>query len=93
MPALPTRILGRTGLPVTGLGFGALELRGMVAGVGRPLLPGQPERMLNATLDAGLNYSDVAVCRLGQPHCPDGHGPVGRQYRQMVRRPATTMWE
>src|SRR4029450_11341481 len=61
MPDLPTRVLGRTGLHVTTLGFGALELRGMVAGVGRPLLPGQPERILNAVLDAGINYIDVAV--------------------------------
>src|SRR2546429_8693497 len=61
MPNLPKRILGRTGLPVTTLGFGALELRGMVAGVGRPLTTGQPERILNAVLDAGINYIDVAV--------------------------------
>jgi aryl-alcohol dehydrogenase-like predicted oxidoreductase len=61
MSALPRRILGRTGLHVTTLGFGALELRGMVAGVGRPLLPGQPERILHAVLDAGINYLDVAV--------------------------------
>jgi len=46
---------------VTTLGFGALELRGMVAGVGRPLTPGQPERILQAVLDAGINYIDVAV--------------------------------
>ena len=61
MPDLPTRTLGRTGLHVTTLGFGALELRGMVAGVGRPLTPGQPERILHAVLDAGINYIDVAV--------------------------------
>jgi aryl-alcohol dehydrogenase-like predicted oxidoreductase len=61
MPDLPKRGLGRTGLQVTTLGFGALELRGMVAGVGRPLLPGQPERILHAVLDAGINYIDVAV--------------------------------
>jgi aryl-alcohol dehydrogenase-like predicted oxidoreductase len=61
MPDLPKRILGRTGLRVTTLGFGALELRGIVAGVGRPLLPGQPERILNAVLAAGINYIDVAV--------------------------------
>jgi aryl-alcohol dehydrogenase-like predicted oxidoreductase len=46
---------------VTTLGFGALELRGMVAGVGRPLTPGQPAHILNAVLDAGINYIDVAV--------------------------------
>jgi aryl-alcohol dehydrogenase-like predicted oxidoreductase len=61
MPDLPKRTLGRTGLQVTTLGFGALELRGMVAGVGRPLTPGQPERILHAVLDAGINYIDVAV--------------------------------
>jgi aryl-alcohol dehydrogenase-like predicted oxidoreductase len=61
MPDLPTRVLGRTGLHVTTLGFGALELRGMVAGVGRPLTPSQSERILNAVLDAGINYIDVAV--------------------------------
>jgi aryl-alcohol dehydrogenase-like predicted oxidoreductase len=60
MPDLPKRTLGRTGLQVTTLGFGALELRGMVAGVGRPLTPGQPERILHAVLDAGINYIDVA---------------------------------
>lgn len=61
MPDLPKRLLGRTGLHVTTLGFGALELRGMVAGVGRPLLPEQPERILHAVLDAGINYIDIAV--------------------------------
>lgn len=61
MPDLPKRTLGRTGLQVTTLGYGALELRGMVAGVGRPLTPGQPERILNAVLDAGINFIDVAV--------------------------------
>jgi len=61
VPDLPKRTLGRTGLQVTTLGFGALELRGMLAGVGRPLTLGQPERILNAVLDAGINYIDVAV--------------------------------
>ena len=61
MPDLPKRTLGRTGLRVTTLGFGALELRGMVAGVGRPLTPGQADRILNAVLDAGINYVDIAA--------------------------------
>jgi aryl-alcohol dehydrogenase-like predicted oxidoreductase len=46
---------------VTTLGFGALELRGMIAGIGRPLTAGQPERILQAVLDAGINYIDVSV--------------------------------
>jgi len=58
---LPKRKLGRTGLSVTALGFGALELRGMIAGVGRELKPRQPERILNAVLDAGINYIDVSA--------------------------------
>ena len=61
MPDMPTRILGSTGLSVATLGFGALELRGMVAGVGRPMSPEQPAEILNAVLDAGINYIDVAV--------------------------------
>jgi aryl-alcohol dehydrogenase-like predicted oxidoreductase len=32
----------------------------MVAGVGRTLMPAQPEGILNAVLDAGINYIDVA---------------------------------
>ena len=61
MVDLPKRKLGRTGLNVTTLGFGALELRGMVAGVGRELKPEQPDRILNSVLDAGINYIDVAA--------------------------------
>ena len=61
MLGLPTSVLGRTGLEVTRLGYGALELRGMVAGVGRPLSEDEPGKILNAALDAGINYIDVAV--------------------------------
>ena len=61
MADLPKRQLGLTGLNVTALGFGALELRGMIAGVGRAIKPRQPERILNAVLDAGINYIDVSV--------------------------------
>ena len=61
MAGLPTRELGRTGLKITTLGFGALELRGMVAGIGRESRPDQPPGILSAVLDAGINYIDVAV--------------------------------
>lgn len=61
MTELPKRQLGRSGLEVTTLGFGALELRDVVAGIGRPLAPDEPDRILNAVLDAGINYIDVAV--------------------------------
>ena len=33
----------------------------MIAGVGRPLSPEEPAIILNAVLDVGINYIDVAV--------------------------------
>ena len=59
MSELPTRILGRTGLEVTMLGFGAMELRG--APRGREITPEQAERVLNAVLDGGINYVDTSI--------------------------------
>ena len=58
---LPLRTLGRTGVAVSVLGFGALELRGAEPCFGRPLEPGQAGRVLNAVLDAGINFIDTAV--------------------------------
>lgn len=60
---LPKRKLGRTGLDVTVLGFGTMELRGTGAGVrgGRQLVPGQAEKILNAALDAGINFIDTSI--------------------------------
>jgi len=58
MTTLPRRALGRTGLEVTSLSYGAMELRGTPAG---PEVPDeQAERVLNATLDAGINFIDTA---------------------------------
>ena len=59
MPELPKLTLGRTGLPVTALGFGAMELRG--APRGRPIAPEQAQVVLNAVLDAGINYIDTSI--------------------------------
>jgi aryl-alcohol dehydrogenase-like predicted oxidoreductase len=59
MPELPKRILGRTGLEVTTLGYGAMELRG--APRGRDVSEGQAERILNAVLDAGINFIDTSI--------------------------------
>jgi aryl-alcohol dehydrogenase-like predicted oxidoreductase len=58
--ALPTRVLGRTGLSVTVLGFGAMELGGDAGGRARPLADEQAGAVLNAVLDAGINYIDTA---------------------------------
>jgi aryl-alcohol dehydrogenase-like predicted oxidoreductase len=59
---LPTASLGRTGLQVTRLGYGALELMGRVSDRGRELSAGQAGRVLNAVLDAGINFIDTADC-------------------------------
>ena len=62
MSDLPTRRLGQTGLEVTVLGYGAMELRGPNwRKSGRELSPGQAERVLNEVLDAGINFIDTSI--------------------------------
>jgi len=57
---LPTRTLGRTGLEVTQLGYGAMEVRGPRIWGGRPVAEDEANRILNAVLDAGINFIDTA---------------------------------
>jgi aryl-alcohol dehydrogenase-like predicted oxidoreductase len=57
--AIPKRELGRTGLQVTTLGYGAMELRG--APRGRNIAEAQAETILNAVLDSGINYIDTSI--------------------------------
>src|SRR5262249_32129630 len=59
MSDLPTRRLGRTGLSVTMLGYGAMEIRG--APRGREVTDQQAETILHAVLDAGINYIDTSI--------------------------------
>jgi len=59
MADLPKRELGRTGLQVTMLGYGAMELRG--APRARDTTDAQAETILNAVLDAGINYIDTSI--------------------------------
>src|SRR5262249_33900375 len=59
MTDLPKRELGRTGLQVTILGYGAMELRG--APRARPTTDKQAETILNAVLNAGINYIDTSI--------------------------------
>jgi len=59
MSDLPKRQLGRTGLQVTMLGYGAMELRGTPRG--RDVDDAQAETILNAVLDAGINYIDTSI--------------------------------
>lgn len=58
-PTLPTTTLGRTGLNVTKLGYGAMEIRG--APRGRDITDQQAEAILNAVLDDGINYIDTSI--------------------------------
>jgi aryl-alcohol dehydrogenase-like predicted oxidoreductase len=59
MTDLPTTTLGRTGVSVTQLGYGAMELRGG-GPLGRKLEDADVERLLNAVLDAGINMIDTS---------------------------------
>ena len=54
---LPTRILGRTGLEVTTLGYGAMSLD---TRFGRDVSLDEARTILNAVLDAGINLIDTS---------------------------------
>jgi aryl-alcohol dehydrogenase-like predicted oxidoreductase len=60
MSSLPTATLGRTGLEVTRLGYGAMEVRGSRIWEGRPVTDNQAETILNAVVDRGINFIDTA---------------------------------
>jgi aryl-alcohol dehydrogenase-like predicted oxidoreductase len=59
MADLPKRQLGRTGMQVTTLGYGSMELRG--APRARDTTDAQAETILNAVLDAGINFIDTSI--------------------------------
>jgi len=54
------KTLGRTGLQVTQLGFGAMEIRGPKVWGGRQVSEAQADAVLNGVLDAGINFIDTA---------------------------------
>ena len=60
---IETRKLGSTGLDVTVLGFGAMELRGPKSPIpkGRPVDSVQAETALNVALDHGINLIDTSI--------------------------------
>jgi aryl-alcohol dehydrogenase-like predicted oxidoreductase len=60
MTDLPRRTFGRTGLEVTVLGFGAMELRGKPAG-GPEISDEDAGRLLNTVLDEGINFIDTSI--------------------------------
>ncbi|MCH7656389.1 MAG: aldo/keto reductase, partial [Chloroflexi bacterium] len=59
MPDLPKRTLGRTGLEVTALGYGTMELRGGLRG--RQISEEEAGRILNTVLDSGINFIDTSI--------------------------------
>jgi aryl-alcohol dehydrogenase-like predicted oxidoreductase len=61
MTDLQKRTLGRTGLEVTVVGYGAMELRGNRPRNPRPIPAGQAALVLNAVLDAGINFIDTSI--------------------------------
>jgi len=59
MVGIPRRTLGRTGLTVSTLGFGAMELRG--AQGGPEITDEDAGRLLNTVLDEGINFIDTSI--------------------------------
>ena len=60
MSTLPHGPLGRTGLDVTKLGYGAMEVRGSRIWGGRPIEDSVAETILNAVVDEGITFIDTA---------------------------------
>lgn len=60
MTGLPTRPFGKTGLNVTRLGFGAMEIRGSRIWSGREVTDSQASDILSAVLEQGITFIDTA---------------------------------
>jgi aryl-alcohol dehydrogenase-like predicted oxidoreductase len=59
--SIPTRVLGRTGVEVPVLGYGAMELRGPSYMGGPAITDEDAGRLLNELLDAGADLIDTSV--------------------------------
>jgi aryl-alcohol dehydrogenase-like predicted oxidoreductase len=57
---MPTTMLGRTGLAVSKVGFGAMELRGPNGSWPRAIDDAIASRLLNLVIDSGVNLIDTA---------------------------------
>jgi aryl-alcohol dehydrogenase-like predicted oxidoreductase len=60
MTDLPTSTLGRTGLAITKLGYGAMELRGPAGGRGREIDDATAGQILNQVVDSGIRLIDTS---------------------------------
>ncbi len=58
--SMAIKTLGRTGIEVTQLGYGAMEVRGQRIWEGRPCTKEQARTILTGVLDAGINLIDTA---------------------------------
>jgi aryl-alcohol dehydrogenase-like predicted oxidoreductase len=58
---IPTKTLGRTGVEVSILGYGAMELRGPDTNGGPAISDEDAGRLLNGLLDAGVNLIDTSI--------------------------------
>ena len=58
--SIPANTFGRTGLNVTKLGYGAMEVRGTRIWGGRPVSDNEADTILNAVLDSGITFIDTA---------------------------------
>lgn len=77
------RVLGRTGMEVTALGYGGAEIGYESAS------PETVERLLNEALDAGLNVIDTAECYLTSEELIDQTGQRnGASFRRFGNRAA-----
>ena len=57
---IPLAVLGRTGLKITRLGYGSMEIYGLPPG--RSVTEETAEKVLNTVLDEGINFIDTADC-------------------------------
>jgi len=73
---LERRQLGKTGLSVTTLGFGAMDLGGPPPGPS--ISDADAGRVLNAVLDAGINFIDTSIC-YGESEARIGKAIAGRR--------------
>ncbi len=63
MAELARKALGQTGIEVSTLGYGAMELRGPMPDLlqGPPISDKDAETVLNAVLDVGINFIDTSI--------------------------------
>jgi aryl-alcohol dehydrogenase-like predicted oxidoreductase len=58
---IPTKALGRTGVEISVLGYGAMELRGPDRMRGPEISDEDAGQILNGVLDAGVNLIDTSI--------------------------------